>query len=253
MRSFLFKAIFAVLALGSVPYAFADSAQAPKSIRLMTVDELEKAGDAMRALKDFPEALRYFQEALRRDRRNASIHNKLGLTHVSNGDMDAARRSFENAIRHKPNYPDALNNLGVVYFKERYFSDAARYFSRAIALEETRAAFHVNLGVALFNQRRIEQAMMQYARALELDPEVLWRSSSIGITAQIAGPEDRGRFFFELARIQAQRDALEDCLRCLQLAKDNNYSRLADVYGDELFRFLWDDERLHEIVAPPAT
>ena len=246
--------MLAALALWLTPYAFAavDSDQAPKDISTMTAEELEAAGDECRLNKNYSEAARYFQEALRRDKKNARIYNKLGIAHMSAGDEYAAKYSFERAIRLNPNYANAFNNLGVVYFRQQIQDAAAKYFRKAVELAETRAAFHVNLGVTLFNQNSVALAMKEYARALELDPNVLDQSSNVGITVQIANPENRARFYFELARIQAARGEFEDCLKRLNTAKEYGYHKLTDVYRDELFSLLWDDTRLREIVAPPA-
>ena len=252
MRKFLGVAILAAFVIGPVQYAFAaaEQEQIQKEITSMTLQELEKAGDARRAIQDYPGAIIFFQEYIRRDNRNELVHNKLGLSHMLRGDNHAARRAFERAVRLKSNYANALNNLGVVHFRENRTTRAERYFRRAIAAEETRAAFYVNLGVALFNQNKIELAMREYARAIALDPEVLWRSSSLGITAQISNKYDSGRFYFVLARVMAYLGALEDCLRCLELANESGYRGLREVYRDDVFKALWDDVRLHEILAP---
>ncbi|MCL2877204.1 MAG: tetratricopeptide repeat protein [Acidobacteria bacterium] len=248
------KAILLVaIVLWLAPYTFAeaDSEQAPKNIKLMTVAELEKAGDASRTLRDYHEAARYFGEAIRRDKKNAPIYNKLGLSYLQGGNADAARIAFGKAVKLKPDYTDALNNLGVVYFQQKRLNDAAKYFRRAIALDETRAAFHINLGVVLFSQKKVELAIKEYARAFELDPDVLDKSVRAGLTARIANREARARFYYELARMQADRGNFEECLLSLAVAKENGYDGLADVYRYELFSRLWDDPRLHEIVAPP--
>ena len=254
MRRFVGKTILAVFILGPAPYAFtvAELDPAPKNIKSMTVDELVKAGDERRGLRDYPEAVRYFREALRWDKKNASIYNKLGLAQMSDGDTDAARHSFERAVKFKPDFANAVNNLGVIHFNQKRLSAAAKYFKKAVELEETRASFHVNLGVTLFNQRKVEQAMKEYVRALELDPEVLIRNSRTGVTVQLASPDERAMFYFELAKILARRGDFEDCLRFLKFAKDNGYRRLSDVYRNELFNRLWDDVRLQEIVTPPV-
>jgi Tfp pilus assembly protein PilF len=244
--------MLAALALGLSPYVFSNQEPAPRNIKSMTIAELERAGDERRALKDFPEAMRYFQEALRRDKKNAAIHNKLGLAQMFNGDTDAAKNSFERAVKLKPDLTNALNNLGVVNFNQKRLGNAVKYFMKAIEFEETRASFHVNLGVALFNQRKFELAMKEFARAFELDPDVLERNARAGVTVQISNPEERARFYFELAKVQAKRGDFEDCLLRLKTAKDYGYRRLADVYRDELFSPLWNDARLHEIVVPPA-
>ena len=254
MRRLLCKAILAAIVLGTAPYTFTNAmaqAEAPKNIKSMTLAELEKAGDESRALRDFPEAARYFEEALRRDKKNASIYNKLGLARLMGGNTNAARSAFERSVKFKPDYKDAINNLGVIHFQQKRLDNAAKYFRKAIELDETRAAYHVNLGVVLFTQNKVEQAIREYVRALELDPDVLDKSARTGITARITSPEARARFYFELAKIQADRGNFEDCLRSLAISKENGYDGLADVYRYELFSYLWNDPRLHEIVAPP--
>ena len=237
-----------------VPFALtaADLEPVPRNIKSLTLDELVKAGDERRGIRDYAEAIRYFEEALRRDKKDETIYNKMGIAYMFDGDADAAKHAFNKAVKLKPNYTNALNNLGVINFNQKRFKNAEKYFRKVVDLEETRASFHVNLGVVLFNQRKYEAAMSSYARAFELDSDVLERSARSGATVQITSPEQRARFYFELAKVQAKRGDLEDCLRRLASAKENGYRRLADVYRDELFIKLWNDERLHEIVAPPA-
>src|SRR5579859_2119989 len=52
------------------------------NINAMTVAQLEKAGDAARAQKDYPLAIQYFETAVRKDRKNSSLYNKLGLAEL---------------------------------------------------------------------------------------------------------------------------------------------------------------------------
>jgi len=253
MRKFIGKVILTALALGSAPYVFAvQEPPAPRNIKSLTLAELERAGDERRSLKDYPEAVRYYQEAIRRDKKNAAFYNKLGLSYMFDDNVDAAKVAFERAVKLNPRYVNAINNLGVINFNQKRLSNAVKYFRKAIELEETRASFHVNLGVVLFNQRKFELAMKEFARAFELDPDVLERYTRAGVTVQIANTEERARFYFELAKVQAQSGDMEGCLRRLTAAKEYGYRRLANVYRDELFSPLWNDPRLHEIVAPPV-
>ena len=52
----------------------------------MTVADLEKAGDDCRAQKDYAQAIKYFREALRKDKKNAKLYNKLGLAELKDDD-----------------------------------------------------------------------------------------------------------------------------------------------------------------------
>jgi tetratricopeptide (TPR) repeat protein len=254
MRAAWWKVTIAVAVLGVASYVFAtgEPEQATKDLKSLTVAELLKAGDASRAVKDYPRAIEYFQEALRKDRKNPEAYNKLGLAELAGGDTASARGAFERAVKLNSKYADALNNLGAVYFKEKNYNGASKYFKKAVALDETRATFHVNLGAAWFSQKKLDKAMKEYGRALELDPEVLNRTAKVGIAAQISSPEERAKFYYELAKIQAKRGDIDACLHCLMKAKENGYREMANVYKDEQFTRVWSDPRLQEVVPAPS-
>lgn len=254
MSRLWWSTVIAAAVIGAAPYGAraSEPEQTAIDMKTMTVADLEKAGDASRALKNYEQAIRYYQEGLRREKKNAHLYNKLGLAELSGGDTGSAKIAFEKAVKLNSKYADALNNLGAVYFKENRMGNAAKYFKKAVAMDETRATFHVNLGAAWFNQKKVDRAMKEYARALELDPEVLERTAKAGIVAQIASPEERAKFYYELAKIHAKRGDVESCLQCLKKAKENGYRDLVNVYRDEQFTQLWSNPQLHEVVPPPA-
>ncbi len=253
MTTAMGKIILLALVMGVAQYGFSASSQEQDSqdTKTMSAAELEKAGDTYRAQKDYEHAVQYFREALRKDKKNAVLYNKLGMAELKAGNLRNARGDFEKAARLNKTYADAINNVGVVYYVENNFNQAAKYFKKAVALEETRATFHLNLGSVWFSQKKLDRAVVEYRRALELDPQVLIQSARAGVTAQVGNPEERANYFYMLARIQAQRGDVQECLACLKKAKDNGHRSLANVYKDEAFRPLWNDERLAEIVAPP--
>ena len=200
---------------------------------------------------DYEHDIQYFQEAVRRDRKSATLRNKLGLAKLQLGQTEQARVDFEKAAKLNPKYPDAFNNVGAVYFMQNKPGSAAKYFKKAVALDETRATFHVNLGSAWFNQKKFDRAINEYARALELDPGVLERHARGGVTAQVAHPEEQAKYYYLLAKIYAKRGDVEGCLRCLRKAKEGGYRDLANVYKEEEFNRLWNDARLAQVVPPP--
>lgn len=226
--------------------------QEKTNMNSMTAAQLEQAGDEARGQKDFALAIQYFQAAVRKDRKNSTLYNKLGLAELKNNDPTAARSDFEKAAKRNSKNADAVNNMGAVDFMNKNYGSAAKYFKKAAALEETRATFHVNLGAAWFSQKKLERAMAEYMRALELDPDALRQNSKVGVAAQIQSPEERARYSYMLAKIYARRGDLEGCLQCLKKAKEDGYRELANVYKDEEFSRMRENPRLHEVVAPPA-
>lgn len=226
--------------------------QSPVNLDSMTVAQLEEAGDAARAMKDYDRAIACFETAIRKDKKNAVLYNKMGLTQLKQGNNTMARASFEKAMKRNSKYADAVNNVGAVYFVQKDLGRATRYFKKALALEESRPAFHVNLGAAWFGQNKLQRAMAEYRRALELDPEALSHTTSAGVTAQITSSEERARYDYMMAKIYAKMGNTEECLRCLRKAKEGGYRNLANIYKDEEFSGLRQDQRLAEIAPPPV-
>jgi tetratricopeptide (TPR) repeat protein len=253
MQKLMLKLSVLLMALTVAGYAVCvgDSQQTKAAMQAMTVAELEKAGDECRIQKDYDQALKYFREALRKDKKNAKLYNKAGLAELQNNQLKEARADFMKATKYNRQYPDALNNIGAVYYVERKYGNAARYFKKALALDETRAPFHVNLGAAWFAQNEMDRAIREYVRALELDPEVLQRQSKVGVTAQITSQEERAKHDYMLAKVYAKLGIVDDCLVCLRNAKENGYRELNNVYKDEDFASVRQDARLAEIVPPP--
>jgi Flp pilus assembly protein TadD len=94
----------------------------------MTVAQLEKAGDQARGQKDYTEAIRYFQAAVRKDRKNSVLYNKLGLAELKNNNPEAARLDFQRAAKCDSKNADAINNIGAVDFMQKKYGSAAKYF-----------------------------------------------------------------------------------------------------------------------------
>jgi tetratricopeptide (TPR) repeat protein len=222
------------------------------TMQSMNAADLEKAGDNCRTQKDYAQAIKYFTEALRTDKKNAKLYNKRGLAELSNGAYAAAKEDFTKATKYNRNYPEAWNDLGVVSYIDKKYPAAVKYFSKAIALAPERPNFHVNLGISYFAQNQTELAMQQYTRAIQLDPDALTRSSNSAMSAMIADRDQRARQDFMMARIYGKLGQVDRCLECLGKAKENGYPKLDDVYTDQDFSSVRQDARLATIVPPPA-
>jgi tetratricopeptide (TPR) repeat protein len=255
----IMKTLISTITVVAIVVAFAEMAvgqsappQPPANLNSMTVAELEKAGDTARSAKDYEQAIACFETAIGKDKKNAVLYNKLGLSQLKAGKNAEARSSFEKSAKRNSKYADAVNNLGAVYFVQRNLGQATRYFKKAVALEESRPAFHVNLGAAWFGQNKLDRAMAEYRRALQLDPNALAHNTNAGVAAQISTSEERARYDYMMAKIYARLGNTEECLRCLKKAKEGGYKNIANVYKDEEFSHLRQDQRLAEIAPPPV-
>lgn len=255
MRNTLLKVTTLALLLMTLSrYSAATPSPEQGTIKMdaMSVAELEKAGDQARSVKDYNLAIQYFQAALRQDRKNAVLYNKIGLAELRKNDLASARMHFLKAAKQDSKYAEAINNVGAVDYMGKHYGSAAKYFKKALALNETDATFHVNLGAAWFSQKKMDRAIVEYMRAMELDPDALRHDSRTGISAQISSPEERAQYSYLLAKAYAKRGDLEGCLQCLKRAKEDGYRNLANVYKDEEFSRLRENPKLQEVVPPPV-
>jgi tetratricopeptide (TPR) repeat protein len=253
MKYITFTILLLALLVPLDPYSFGTSEPEQPAINMkaMSVAELEKAGDVARGRKDYDVAIQYFQAALKKDRKNAVIYNKLGLAQLKNEDLKSARWSFEKASKCNRKYAEAINNIGAVEYMKKNFGGAANYFKKAVALDETHATYHVNLGAAWFSQKKLDRAIAEYIRAMEIDPDAFRQESRVGIAAQISSPEERAQYSYALAKAYAKRGDMEGCLECLKKAREQGYRNLGNVYKDEEFSRMRDNPRLQEVVPPP--
>jgi tetratricopeptide (TPR) repeat protein len=218
-----------------------------------TVDKLaaartaEENGDLARIHSDYAQAVFYYRKALRVDRQNAELYNKLGVAELKSGDKGSARKYFTRAVQYNPQFAIALNNLGAVDCLDRKYKPAVSYLKQALALDETQAATHVNLAEAWIGLGETDRAMTEYTRALELDPDALSENDN-GVLARVSTPEQRARTAYIIARSYARRGNLEGALDYLQRAKEGHYPDLAKVYSDPEFAPLWKDPRLAKII-----
>lgn len=74
-----------------------------------------KLGTAQYRARDYANAERSFNEALRLSPGDAEALNSLGLVRLQRGRLAEARQSFETALQADPNYPAAMLNLAVIH------------------------------------------------------------------------------------------------------------------------------------------
>lgn len=220
----------------------------------MTPEECEKLGDELRAKKEYLQALDAFNAALAKRPKSAVILNKIGMTYLSTGQLPKAKKSLEQALKIDKKYPEAHNNLGVVFYVMKKYGPAIKHYRRALALKEDSASFHSNLGTVYLQKNEYEKGFAEYRRAYELDPSVFERSSSVGVAARMAGPEDRARFNFMMAKMYAEAGDLDHALLCLRKSLEDGYKDIDEVYKQQEFAKLREDQRFAELMAerPPS-
>ncbi|MGD0829319.1 MAG: tetratricopeptide repeat protein [Terracidiphilus sp.] len=248
------KRIITVLAasllFGATPFAVAAvGSDTNNSDMLQRAKLAEQRGDLALVHSNYTQASAYYQSAVRLDRQNATLYNKLGIAELQLNQRGAARRNFEQALKCDPQSTAAVNNLGAVALRDKKFSLAVDYFKKALAMDESTASTHVNLAEAWISLKQYDRATTEYARALELDADV-FSDSQGGSLIQLSSPEQRARVDFLIAKSYMKRGNLEGALDYLGRAKELHLPGLSKVYTDPDFAPLWKDPRLAKIVKP---
>ncbi len=214
-----------------------------------SAEELEQRGDELRTVKDYLDAIDYYQAALKHAQASTAVYNKIGICQLMMLRYKEAKKSFERAIKADRKHADAYNNLGVIDYEMHQYSAAIRQYEKAVSLKNDAASYYGNLGAAYFGKRQFDKAMQSYAKALALDPDIFEHSSHAGVLAQLPSPEDRARYDYVLAKLYAKAGEAERSLHYLKRALEDGYKDIKDVYKDNEFSTLRKDPRFTELMA----
>jgi tetratricopeptide (TPR) repeat protein len=185
-----------------------------------TPQALELQADILRARR-FPEdAMDYYRYAMDRGGNVPVLMNKLGLAELEMKNIQLARVYFKNVVKLDRKNAEAWNNLGAVEFVDGVHGNAISDYKRAIKLDKHQAVFHANLANAYFESQNFRGARREIATALELDPTVFEQVGTGGIAAHVLSSQDRARFAFEMAKMYARSDLLEQMLHSLATAAE---------------------------------
>lgn len=213
-------------------------------------EDEELRGDILMARKDYAEAAAVYQKLVGQDPRNAIMLNKVGIAYHQQTMLDQAKRYYERAARADRTYANAFNNIGTIYYQRKNYRKAVRSYKKALAIRPDMAAVHSNLGYAYFAQKRYDDAMLAFHRALELDPGVFERSQHVGSLLQDRSVDDRGLFYFFLAKSFASMGNAERCAHYLRKARDEGYRSMAAVQSDPAFAGVLHDPAVQELLQP---
>ena len=207
--------------------------------------------------KEYPAAEVLFRKLTQQQPKNALYWNELGITLHNQAELDPAMKCYEKASKLDSHYADPVNNIGTVWYERKKYSKAIRAYKRAISIKDDFASFYMNLGYAYFADKKYEDAIASFHKTLALDPQAFDQASSrTGTIVQDRSiSEDRGRFYFMLAKSFAQAGNLDRCIIYLRKARDEGYKNMDAAKSDPDFAGVLKDPAIQEILfpAPPQT
>jgi tetratricopeptide (TPR) repeat protein len=211
----------------------------------------EQMGDLYMIRKQFREAAGMFKKLSDQDPRNPVYLNKLGIALHQQEALGLALKYYERAVKVDPRYADAENNVGTIWYQRKKFEKAIKAYRKALTMRDDMAVLYSNLGYAYFGDKKYEEAILSFRQALVLDPMLFEHNGSrSGSILQDRSVEDRGRFYFMLAKSYAQAGDLDRCIHYLRKAKDEGYKNFTDIKKDPAFGAALKDPAVQELLVP---
>jgi tetratricopeptide (TPR) repeat protein len=211
----------------------------------------EQMGDLYMVRKQFREAAILFKKLSDQDPRNPVFLNKLGIALHQQEALGLALKYYERAVKVDPRYADAENNVGTIWYQRKKYEKAIKAYQKAIGIRNDMAVLYSNLGYAYFGDKKYEEAISSFRQALTLDPQLFEHNGSrSGSILQDRSVEDRGRFYYMLAKSFAQAGDLDRCIHYLRKAKDEGYKNMADIKKDPAFGAALKDPAVQELLLP---
>jgi len=170
--------------------------------------------------------------------------------------MREARSYYERALKADPHFAPAANNIGCIYYNERRYGKAARQYRKAIKLDSRVASFHSNLGYSYLAEKKFKEMMVEFQSAVALDPTIFDQHNRSGAIVLERSVEDRGAFYFYLAKTYGQMGDIERCLVYLKKARDEHFKDILTVKTDPAFAPVRPNPAMKEFMdglTPPTT
>jgi len=217
--------------------------------KLIEVDELVEN-------KEYDDAIRGYNALLADDPKNPQILNRMGNVYQALQRMHDARQYYERALKADPHFAVAENNIGCIYYSEKHYGKAARMYRKAIKLDASVASFHSNLGYSYLQEKKYKEMMASFKEAVTLDPTIFDQHNRSGSIILERGVENRGAFYFFLAKTYGQMGDYERCLAYLKKARDEHYKDIISVKTDPAFAPVRPNPAIKDFMdqlTPPAT
>jgi tetratricopeptide (TPR) repeat protein len=211
----------------------------------------EQLADLYMVRKEYREASTIYKRLSDQEPRNPVYLNKLGISLHQQTALNLALKYYEKATKADPMYADAQNNIGTIWYQRKKYSKAIRAYQKALHIRSDMAVLYSNLGYAYFGDKKYEESIGAFRQALTLDPKLFESNGSrAGSILQDRSVNDRGRFYFMLAKSFAEGGDLDRCLHYLRKAKEEGFTGMAEVKKDPAFAAALKDPAMDEILAP---
>lgn len=205
----------------------------------------QERGDIMMARKMYRDAIDFYKLEADDD---PIMANKTGMAYHQLGDLGNAKKYYDKAIKLDKNYAEAINNRGTVQYARKSYYRAMKDYEKALKINPTSATIWMNLGTAQFARKKFDDAFTYYAYALSLDPLIFERRGGNGSQIQERSVEDRGRFYYLLAKTYAQAGIVDNAIRYIRFALENGFEDRDKFIKEDEFAILQENVEFQELM-----
>jgi tetratricopeptide (TPR) repeat protein len=233
---------------------YASGAQPPPAASAQTTPtgkeplSLEQRANLYMVRKMYREAIDTYLQALPQGK-DFAIYNMIGIAYHNMLDFRAAKRSYERALKLNPRYAEARNNLGALSYAQKNYRGAIREYQKALKLSPNSATIYSNLGTAHFARKQYEQAAKAWQQARALDPEVFEHRGTAGTILQERSVEERAKFFYFMAKIQAGAGDAERALLNIRRSLEEGFKERKRYLEEPEFKALRELPEFKELMA----
>jgi tetratricopeptide (TPR) repeat protein len=169
----------------------------------------EAAASVYLWLGDTARAIDHLKSAISIRPDEAETHYNLAAAYVRERRGEDAIAAYSEALRLRPDYPEAHVNLGAVLRLSGEWAGARQHLERGVALQPTSVAAHVNLAGVLAEQGELTASISRYRTALDLDASSLEALTNLSwLLGTTAEPTVRNSL--EAVRLASRADELTD-------------------------------------------
>lgn len=165
-------------------------------------------GDMLTEAKQYPQALKLYNEALKTSPDNTDLLYARAMLGEKMGDIKRLEIDLRRIIKSNPNNAQALNALGYTLAdRTQRHEEALGYIKQAMALEPRSFYILDSLGWVLYRMGRYDEAVKYLRQAIELnwDPEI---AAHLGEVLWVKGEQESAREIWDTALKKSPGDKI---------------------------------------------
>jgi len=200
------------------------------------------------AEKRYDAGILAYEDLLKNEPKNPLFMNMIGIAYLNLANYGQAKKYFDRAAKADKTYASAVNNLGMVAYQQKNYRRAIREYQKAVAIDPNQGGTHANLGYAYYKTKKYPEAAAEFRKALEIDPHTFEHNERVGTMMQDRTVENKGLFFFMMAKEYAQLGDAEHCADYLRKSLDEGYKDVAKARTDPAFKKVVDDPTVQGVL-----